>query len=101
MASGPYCLWILLISADMMSSASSQEIRRYLLLPRFWVLRSPFGSQSTRTMGNFTRLGEKVLFLYAREKGAGRALANGLRVSPLRSIVQGCRSSNLHFQSYL
>ena len=42
-ARGPYCLWIRAISLAMMSVASSQEMRTYLLLPRFCGFRSPFG----------------------------------------------------------
>ena len=64
---------------------------RYLLLPRFWVLRrGPVAgarSQSTRTMGNFTRLGEKVLFLYASENGAGQGL--GQRAQRLAVALHG------------
>jgi len=82
-------LWMRRISEATRSVASSQEILLYLLLPRFWGLRSPLGSQSTRFMGNLIRFGENVLFLYAREKGAGRALGRGSKVSPLRSIFHG------------
>ena len=58
MAFGPYVFWMRVISPAMMSVASSQEMRTYLLLPRFCGLRSPFGSQSTRLSGYLTRLGE-------------------------------------------
>ena len=39
------------ISPVMTSSASFQEMRLYLLTPRFCGLRSPLGSKSTRIMG--------------------------------------------------
>ncbi len=47
------------ISQVTMSRASSQLMRTYLLVPRFWMLRppgpvepgAPFGSKSTRFMG--------------------------------------------------
>ena len=62
-AAGPYCLWIRAISLAMMSVASSQEMRTYLLLPRFCGFLSPSGSQSMRLSGYLTRLGEYVRFL--------------------------------------
>ena len=55
---GAVCLVDAPISAAMMSVASSQEMRTYLLLPRFCVFLSPSGSQSTRLSGYLTRLGE-------------------------------------------
>ena len=55
-----------MISLWTMSSASSQLMRLYLLLPRFWVLRppgpvepgAPLRSKSTRLSGYITRLDE-------------------------------------------
>ena len=47
-----------LISSATNCEASSQEMRTYLLLPRFCGFRSPLGSQSTRFSGYLTRLGE-------------------------------------------
>jgi len=51
MASMPYFSLMRVISETTMASASSQEMRWYLLLPRFCGFRSPFGSQSTRFSG--------------------------------------------------
>ncbi len=63
MAVGPYFSRTRSISPVMMSRASSQEMRTYLLTPRFWMLRSPLGSKSTRFMGNRIRAGEWTRFL--------------------------------------
>ena len=54
---------VLLVQMRLTSSAtslcaSSQEMRTYLLLPRFCGFRSPLGSQSTRLSGYLIRLGE-------------------------------------------
>ena len=46
------------ISVSMIAYASSHEMRSYPLTPRFSVLRSPLGSQSTRLSGYFTRFSE-------------------------------------------
>ena len=57
-AFGPYFFWMRTISLAMMSVASSQEMRSYLLTPRFCGLRSPSGSQSTLLSGYRMRFGE-------------------------------------------
>ena len=58
MENGPASSWMRLISVAMRSHASSHEMRTYFDVPRFWVLRSPFGSQSTRLSGYGMRFGE-------------------------------------------
>ena len=87
------------ISLAMMSVASSQEMRSYLLFPRFCGLRSPSGSQSTLLSGYRIRLGEYVRFLYAVMYGAGRDLRPGSRTAPLRSIFHGRKLAPSYFQS--
>jgi hypothetical protein len=65
-AVAPYVSLTRNISLTMMSRASSQLIRSYLLTPRFWMLRppgptepgAPAGSKSTRFMGKRIRAGE-------------------------------------------
>ena len=58
MENGPASSWMRLISAAMRSHALSQLMCTYFDEPRFWVLRSPFGSQSTRLSGYGMRFGE-------------------------------------------
>jgi len=59
MAYGPYFFVILLISFAMISVASSQETRWYLLFPRFCGFLSPSGFQSHLLSGYLDSIGEK------------------------------------------
>ena len=77
-----------LISAAMMSSASSQLMRRYLLMPRLAVLRSPLGSQSTRMSGYGMRFFEYVEVFAAKANGGMSDFMPGSSVTPRPSIVQ-------------
>jgi len=96
MAPRPYSFSMRRISAAMRSVASSQEMRTYLLMPRFWGLRSPFGSQSTRLRGYMVRLGELTRFLYPRVKGGMSVFILASKTFPRASIRHGFTS---YFQS--
>ncbi len=99
MPSGPYCSQILFTSSATSVAASSQEMRTYLLLPRFCGFLSPLGSQSTRLSGYLIRLGEYARFLYARLHGAGTALYRGSRVLPFFVIFQGLNVAGSYLES--
>jgi hypothetical protein len=87
-------------SGDEYRQASSQLMRSYLLLPLFWVLRSPLGSQSTRLRGYLIRLGNRRVFYRPVKKAPAKISMSDSIDLPSRSIFHCRTSSFLYFHPY-
>ena len=71
-----------LISPATMSIASSQLISTNSDLPRFWILRSPCGSKSTRFMGLRMRFFEYTIDFWQAPCAASVVRRGGLKLRP-------------------
>src|SRR5665647_1459573 len=91
---GPCSRFSRIISPVTRSRASSQLMGSYPETPRFWMLRSPSGSQSTRLSGVRTRFGEYTIEREACACGASVVRRGGVNVRPRASMLQSPLSSS-------